>query len=122
MKQFSSTAFFCFEDISALKQFSSNTNPRQLDFFEEISCIAEKTSKPVPHGLASKIRIEENCMWQEISSTKKERKFANSRKTASIRNSPRLHLLFTDDGEAISIMSIMKNVSYKEFFMITVFL
>lgn len=73
MRQFSSTAFFCFEDISTLKQFSSNTNPRQLDFFEEISCIAEKSSKPVPHGLASKIRIEENCMWQKISSTKKRK-------------------------------------------------
>lgn len=44
-RQFSSTRFFCFEEISAMKQFSSNSRVKLPVMFEDIYHIAEKSSK-----------------------------------------------------------------------------
>ena len=88
-RQFSSTRFLWFEEISSQKQFSSNTNSRPMTIFEDISRIAEKSSKSGRHRPTDKKQIEESYLWCEISSTKNSRKEANSRRTARTRKYPR---------------------------------
>ena len=89
MGQFSSRAFLCFEEISSMRQISSIMHPRHDDYFEDISHIAEKSSNSGSPCRAPKNAIEENCLWQDISSTKNSRKVKNSRKTARNRKYPR---------------------------------
>ena len=88
-RQFSSTSFFYVEEISAMVQFSSNTNQKQLTIFEDISGIAEKSSKSGRHRPTDKKQIEENCKDTEISSTKNSPTLKISRKTAYLQKSPR---------------------------------
>ena len=84
-RQFSSTRFLWFEEISSQKQFSSNPNLWRLTIFEDISSIAEKSSKSGSPRQAPKNAIEEKCKYQEISSTKISPTLKISRKTAYIK-------------------------------------
>ena len=72
-----------------MEQFSSNTNRQQLTIFEDISRIAEKSSKSGRHRPTDKKQIEENCKDTEISSTKNSPTLKISRKTAYLQKSPR---------------------------------
>ena len=65
-----------------MEQFSSNTNRRQLTIFEDISHIAEKSSKSKRRRPADKKQIEEKFKNTEISSTKNSPTLKISRKTA----------------------------------------
>ena len=53
-----------------MRQISSIMHPRHDDYFEDISHIAEKSSNSGSPCRAPKNAIEENCLWQDISSTK----------------------------------------------------
>jgi len=72
-----------------MEQFSSNTNRQQLTIFEDISRIAEKSSKSGRHRPTDKKQIEENCKDTEISSTKNSPTLKISRKTEYFQKSPR---------------------------------
>ena len=72
-----------------MRKFSSIMNPRQLDYFEDISYTEEISSNSERHRPNDKKQFEESYVWCEISSTKNSRKEANSRRTARTRKYPR---------------------------------
>ena len=116
-RQFSSTRFLWFEEISSQKQISSNPNLWRLTIFEDISRIAEKSSKSGSLRQAPKNAIEEKCKYQEISSTKISPTLKISRKTAYIKKYSLHPQLFDEPNRRqiaifkASLIEIVKRIS-----------